>query len=126
MELIQQSETLELVHENGNWLLSRTAGFSPVQMVAAAAAACSTYVLEELIGRDQIPCRLVRVLFDYLEDPAYPHPVSQINVLFYLQTDEKLHGEIRKAFLEIPQNCPVIQSLHPRIQVNESIIFVAA
>lgn len=126
VELIEQSETLELVHESGNWLLSREKGFSPVQLVTASAAACSTYVFEELMSRYQIPCRLIRVLFDYLEDPVYPNPVSQIHVFFYLQAEESQYEAIRKTFLEIPGNCPVIQSLHPRVQVDESIIFVDA
>lgn len=124
MELIQRSETIELVHENGNWLLGRDAGFSPVQLIAASAAACTVYTLETLLEQRQIACRMHRVIFDYEEEPYYPNPISRINVLLYLQTQTQSRDAIRQTFLEIPQNCPVLQALHPRIQVNESIIFV--
>ncbi|MFT8390047.1 MAG: OsmC family protein [Sporolactobacillus sp.] len=124
MELIQPSEVVELVHKDGNWKLDRETGFSPVQLVAASAAACTIYTFEHLLEQKRMSCRVHRVLFDYVEDSYYPNPIVQIDILVYLQTVGQDREAIRTTFLEIPQNCPVLQALHPRIRVNESIIFV--
>ncbi|TGA98493.1 OsmC family peroxiredoxin [Sporolactobacillus shoreae] len=123
MELIQSSETIELVHENGNWLLSRQEGFSPVQLIAASAAACSSYVFEELLNRQRIPYQLIKVSFEYMENPFYPNPISKIDVRFLINVPKKNQEAAKQIFLQIPQNCPVIQSLHPRIKLNESVFF---
>lgn len=124
MELIQPSEALELVHTNGNWLLDRESGFSPVQLVAASAASCSTYVFEKLLDDRGIPYEMKKVLFEYQLDVYYPNPVSQIDVRFYLKTRDRDCEEIKQVFFQIAENCPVIQSLHPRIKTNAFIVFI--
>lgn len=123
MELIQSADTLELVHENGNWLLSRQKGFSPIQLIAASAAACSTYVFEQLLDGQQIPYQLINVSFDYQESTAYPNPISQIDVRFLIDVPRESQEAAKQIFMQIPGNCPVIQSLHPRIRINESVAF---
>ncbi|MCO7124325.1 OsmC family protein [Sporolactobacillus shoreicorticis] len=123
MELIQPSETLELVHAHGNWSISQDSGFSPVQLIAASAAACSTYVFEKLLDERGIPYELKKVLFDYQLGVYYPNPVTRVDVQFFIKANARVRNEIEHVFYQIAENCPVIQSLHPRIKINESIIF---
>lgn len=125
MELIQPSETIELIHENGNWQLGRGKGFSPVQLVAASAAACSAYVFEELLDQRQISYRLVRVSVDYVENPYPPNPIAQIDVRLLLEAAQPLQETVKHIFLQIPGHCPVIQSLNPNIRINESVFFTS-
>ncbi|MCL1631568.1 OsmC family protein [Sporolactobacillus sp. CPB3-1] len=124
MELIQPSETLELVHEHGNWQISQDIGFSPVQLVAASAAACSTYVFEKLLDERGIPYELDKVLFDYQLGVYYPNPIAKIDVQFFMKANDRVREEIESVFYQISEHCPVIQTLHPRVKVNASILFV--
>ncbi|MCO7174920.1 OsmC family protein [Sporolactobacillus kofuensis] len=124
MELVQTSDVLELVHENGNWLLNRELGFSPVQMVAASAAACSTYVFESMLDERGIPYEIKKVLFEYQLDVYYPNPVSKIDVQFYIKSNLNDREEIEHVFFQIAENCQVIQTLHPRVKVNASIYYL--
>lgn len=123
MELIQPTETIELIHENGNWQLGRGKGFSPVQLVAASAAACSAYVFEELLDQRQIQYRLIRVSVEYTENPYPPNPIAQIDVRLLLEAAKSVQEAVKQIFLEIPGHCPVIQSLNPKIRINEAVYF---
>lgn len=125
MELIQPTETIELIHESGNWLLGRGHGFSPVQLVAASAAACNAYVLEELLDQRQIQYQLIHVSVDYAESHYHPNPISQIDVRLLLEVSGPEQETVKQIFLQIPAHCPVIQSLHPDIRINGSVFFTS-
>lgn len=124
MELIQEADILELVHEHGNWSLNRETGFSPVQLLTASAAACSTYVFEKLLDEHGIPYEMKNVLFDYQLGAYYPNPIGKIDVQFFIKANQRVREEIEHVFYQIAENCPIIQSLHPRIKINESIVFI--
>ncbi|MFT8872039.1 MAG: OsmC family protein [Sporolactobacillus sp.] len=123
MELIRTTDVLELVNESGNWPIGGNAGYNPVQLVAVAAAACSTYIFEQLLAERQIAGRALRVVFDYVQDDVYPQPIAQINVQLHMQADRSDWGSVQDVFLQLPEHCPVLQSLHPRIRLNEQIVF---
>jgi uncharacterized OsmC-like protein len=124
MELIQERDRLELVHEQGNWCLKEGAGFSPVQLVAAATAACSTYVFENLLNMREVTYAMKKVVLDYQLGSYYPNPLARIDVQFVMQAEGRDREEVEHVFYQIAENCPVLQSLHPRIKVNESIRFI--
>lgn len=124
MRLIEKSGHVELVHKDGNWILLRELGFSPVQTVVAAAAACSTYVYEEILKKQRIIYKIVSIDVDYERDTEHPaQPLSKINVHFRMVINLKDQLKAKKDLRLISKNCPVVQSLNSSVEVNESVSF---
>ncbi|MDF2911826.1 MAG: osmC-like family protein [Sporolactobacillus laevolacticus] len=124
MKLIEQSGHVELVHKNGNWILLRDLGFSPVQTVVAATAACSAYVYEGILKKQNIRFRLISIDAEYeINENLETHPISLIHVHFVLDVDEADQEKAIKDLRLIAKNCPVAQSLNPSIKINETVSF---
>jgi Predicted redox protein, regulator of disulfide bond formation len=124
MELIEKSGHVELVHKDGNWILLRELGFSPVQTVVAATAACSTYVYEEILEKQRIAYKMISVDVDYERNTELTtQPLSKINVQFHILLSSDDQAKAIKDLSLIAKNCPVVQSLNPSIKVDESVTF---
>lgn len=125
MQLIDNSGHVELIHENGNWVLLRELGFSPIQTVVAATAACSTYVYEEILGKQKIPYKMMGIDADYERNTGLEtQPISKIFVHFHIRVSQKDQTKATKDLHLIPKNCPVVQSLNPSIEISETVTFV--
>lgn len=125
MKLIDKSGNLELVHKDGNWVLKKEIGFSPVQMTAASAAACSAYVYEKILKKQRIPFELIGVDIDYeRNEETEPRPISKIVVRISVKVAEKNQERAKKDAALIAANCPVVQSLNPNIDIVEQVEFV--
>jgi uncharacterized OsmC-like protein len=124
MKLVERSGHVELVHENGNWILLRGLGFSPTQAVVAATAACSVYVYEEILKKQNILFKLISIDVDYeINEKLETHPISGIHVHFVLNVAEADHEKAIKDLRLIAKNCPIVQSLNPSIEISETVSF---
>lgn len=125
MKLIKENDHLELVHEKGNWILLRDLGFSPIQTVVAAVAACSGYVYQEILEKQKIKFTIISIHADYERSTQKrSHPLSKIEIQFEIQVDKNDQVKAKKDLGLISRNCPVAQSLDPSIEVIESVQFV--
>ncbi|TGA99881.1 OsmC family peroxiredoxin [Sporolactobacillus shoreae] len=115
---------VELVHESGNWILLRELGFSPIQTVVAVTAACNAYVYEGILKKQKIPFKLISVDVDYeINEKLGTHPISAIHVHLVLNVDEADQEKAIKDLRLIAKNCPVVQSLNPSIEIDETVSF---
>lgn len=125
MKLIKENDHLELVHEKGNWILLRDLGFSPVQTVVAALAACSGYVYQEILEKQKMKYTLISIHADYERSAQKSsQPLSKIEVQFEIRVDQNDQAKAKKDLGLIAKNCPVAQSLDPLIEIIESVQFV--
>jgi uncharacterized OsmC-like protein len=125
VKLIEKNGQVELVREQGNWILHRGQGFSPVQTLVATAAACSTYVYEDILNKQGIAYRIDQVDVDYERDLTRPaHPVAKITIHFTARVSRTNRVKAEKDLRLIARNCPVVQSLSPSIAVQETVTFV--
>lgn len=124
LELIEDENGLELVHRNGNWVLKKEVGFSPVQTMVASVAACSTYVYQSVLENSNIAYQLHGVEFDYeTASEGTVHPVTKINIQFKVTIDEGARERATRGLKLIAKHCPVIQSLADSIVVEEILVF---
>lgn len=120
---VGQAFTLETPEEP--WVLMRGEGYSPVQSVVTAVAACAGYVYISVLERSKIPHEIVKVTVSYARDmEKKTNPLQSIEVLIYAEIPETHHEKALRCVKLISPNCPVIQSLNPNIQVTEKVIFI--
>lgn len=125
MELIVKEHGIELVHENGNWILKKEYGFSPVQTLVASVAACGGYVFEGILTRSSIPHRLDTVQVSYeVNETKTVKSVSKISIEYYLEAEDDYKDRIERIVKLVHKGCPVMQSLNSDIVVTETIIYV--
>ncbi|WP_332237842.1 OsmC family protein [Sporolactobacillus sp. KGMB 08714] len=125
MKLVSVKGHVELVNENNNWILSKETGFSPLETLIAATAACSTYVYLGILDKQRIDCTLQSVHVDYERNEDQELcPVSEINIQFLLSVDSANETKATKDLQLIAKNCTVARSLNPEIKVVESVQFV--
>ncbi|MDR1606084.1 MAG: OsmC family protein [Streptococcaceae bacterium] len=121
-----ENDQLLLVREGVRWVLKKETGYCPMQMVAAAAAACCGYVLSAILKRSMIPFVLDRVEAVYDRDEEKPaRPISAIALTFYVKVEASDQDRVTQALKSVAPTCPVIQSLDPAIELTEAIVFVA-
>ncbi|MBS7578071.1 MULTISPECIES: OsmC family protein [unclassified Enterococcus] len=119
------NEQLLLKKEGVKWILKKDAGYSPVQMLVAAAASCGGYVLASILNNSKIPFILERIEVTYDRDETRrASPVAKIELTFYVKAAADLQERIKRCLKMVAPNCPVIQSLAPNIKIAESIVFV--
>lgn len=120
-----ENEQLLLEKEDLKWILKKDLGYSPVQMLVSAAAACGGYVLASILNKSKIPFVLDRVEVEYERDETRrASPVSELELTFYLQAESSYQERIKRCLKLVTPNCPVIQSLDPNIEITESLVFV--
>lgn len=125
MELISSEKGFELVHQNGNWLLKKELGFSPVEMLVASIGACGAYVYEKILTNSHINFTIKQVEISYERaEEKQAKPLSRVDITFSIQVAEEAQGKAERALKLIGKNCPVMQSLDPAIAVVEKVIFV--
>ncbi|MBP2098677.1 OsmC family protein [Enterococcus rivorum] len=125
MELISTEKGIELIHKNGNWIIKKEIGFSPVELLVASIAACGAYVYERVLTNSKITYKTQRVEVAYERSETKPaKPLSEVTITFYLEVPESEQGKAERATKLITKNCPVMQSLDPEIKVFEQVIFV--
>lgn len=122
--LLLQDEVVELVHEQGNWKLKKDLGFSPVEMLAVSAGACSAYVYQRVLNTSRVSHTFNKATVSFQrEEETTVKKISEITITFYLSVEENLQEKARKALKLVAPNCPVIQSLDPSLAVHETVVF---
>ncbi|MEI5993556.1 OsmC family protein [Candidatus Enterococcus mansonii] len=125
MKLIPSEKGFELVHQNGNWVLKKEIGFSPVEMLVASIGACGAYVYEKILTNSHIAFAIetVEIAYERAEEKQ-AKPLRQVLITFFIRVGENEQGKAERALKLIGKNCPVMQSLDPEISVIEQVIFV--
>lgn len=125
MELIIGENGVELVHDEGNWNLKKGVGFSPGETLVAAVAACGTYVFEGLMKGSKVPHEIVKTLVDYENDESTRvKPVKKIVIDYYVKIEEEHRARAERLVELVPKNCPIMQSINPKIEVVENIHYL--
>lgn len=124
MELVLNNDTVELVHESGNWILKRGAGFSAVQMVANAAGACGIYVLNSILSNSNIPCEVIKAFVSYtVDENNRVRPLKSISIEYHVRVEEEYKPRVERILKLVHKSCPVMQSLDPNIDVIETLVY---
>lgn len=125
IKLVQGEKGIELPVESGNWVLLKEEGYSPVQSLVAAVGACGAYVYQSILTKSRIEYEFSYVDLSYERDAdVQSEPVKKIDIIFHVKIDEKDQGRAERSLKLISPNCPVIQSLNPTIEVNETVVFL--
>ena len=125
LTLLQGAEKLELPASPENWQLVRGKGYSPVQMLVSAAAACGGYVYESVLENSHVPFQLFKIEVTYTRDEERrAQPIDSIQIQFFADVPEEFQDKAVRCLKLISPNCPVIQSLDPVIKVEEFVTFI--
>lgn len=118
--------SFELPHDPENWTLKADRGYSPVQMIAAATACCGGYVYQEILENSHVPFEMQKAEVMYTRDEVEnkAHPINKIEITFYLRVDKDLQKKATSCLRLIGRNCPVMQTLDPKVTVTEKAVFV--
>lgn len=124
MELILNGEVVELVHDSGNWLMKRGIGFSAVEMVVNSAGACGLYVFSSILKNSKIDAIVQRAHVSYtVDETTSVRALKTISIEYKVQVEESLKPRVERVLPFVHRNCPVMQSLDPKIEVIETIIY---
>ncbi|MDT2755946.1 OsmC family protein [Enterococcus asini] len=125
LTLLKGNSGFELpIEGNPNWILKREAGYSAVQSLVAAAGACGGYVYQHILENSKIPYRFEKIEATYETSEIKPEPLTKISFIFYVDVAEEYRGRAERSLKLVSKNCPVIQSLDPKIEVIEAVRFV--
>ena len=125
IELVQGKAGIELPVSTGNWVLLKEQGYSPVQSLVAAVGACGAYVYQAILTNSKIPHTFARVMIEYTRDTErLSEPVNKIEMVFDVTVAPELQARATRSIKLIAQNCPVMQSLDPAIEVSEKVNFL--
>lgn len=127
LNLLKGEHGLELYHQDGNWVMLKELGYSPVQMLVASIGGCGAYVLKSVLERSAIAARVGDVALAYsLDDTVKAKPLKRVEIVFKVHADEAVHAKVQGALRLVNDFCPVIQSLNPNIEVVKTLEFVDA
>lgn len=120
---LNQGETgLELEHSNGNWILLKEQGYSPVQILVASIGACGQYVFKSVMEKSSIQGTLRNVNISYeVDEQSKSHQLTKVFIEFELQTSEENLSKANRALRLVNDYCPVIQSLNSDIIIEKTI-----
>lgn len=110
--------------KEGTWTLKRDIGYSPVQSLVLATTACAGYVYESILKNSQIPHTFHQATVSYENDEEHePHPVKKIAITFDVSVPKEKQALAERALRLVNGNCPVAQSLNPKISLTETVKF---
>lgn len=111
--------------ENPSWILSKSAGYSPIQSLVSAVGACSGYVYQDVLKRSNIPFEWGEIKVSYTRNSeALSQPIQSIVVTFLINVPSDYHRKAETAVKIVSKYCPVIQSLDKSIDVSETVVFI--
>ncbi|KPG70157.1 OsmC family protein [Enterococcus sp. RIT-PI-f] len=120
-----ENDKFEMQTPTGNWILAREQGYSPVQMLVSAVAACGGYVYRSVLENSKVEAQISKIEVSYDRDPEKKaEPVSAIQIKFTAKVAEADQEKAIRCLKLISPNCPVIQSLDPTITVTETVAFI--
>ena len=109
LTLVQGKDKLELPQQNGNWVLARELGYSPVQMLVTAAAACGGYVYTSVLENSHVPAEIEKIEVSYTRDSTKKaEPISSIQIDFYARISAEYQEKAIRCLKLVSPNCPVI------------------
>ncbi len=124
LDLLYTEKGMELPLEKENWVMKRGFGYSPVQSLAAAVGACGGYVYDSILTNSKIPHEFKEVKVTYeTNDEVKPHPISKIRLAFRVIVEKDYQERAEHGVKLVSKHCPVIQSLDPKIEVEEVVVF---
>ena len=126
LTLLKGENGLELFHQDGNWIMLKEFGYSPVQMLVASIGGCGAYVVKSVLERSSIAAKVGNVRISYtIDDTSKAKKLKSVHIVFAIQADESLHQKVHGALRLVNEFCPVIQSLDPSIEIVKTVEFVA-
>ncbi len=125
IELLQGEQGLELFHKEGNWVLKRNIGYSPVQLLVTSIGACGAYVYESILTKSNIDHRLDTVDISYkVDEDDKAKPLTEVAITFNLWVPEDKKAQVERSLRLVNEYCPVIQSLNPNIGIIKEVNFL--
>lgn len=125
LTLLQENNHWALPATPANWQLIREKGYSPVQLLVSAVAACGGYVYQSVLENSHVPFELEKIEVSYTRDEKrQSEPVKSIQVDFFAKIPEEFQAKAIRCLRLVAPNCPVMQSIDPAIQVEETVTFL--
>ncbi len=125
MELVFGNEGVEIIHENGNWALTKGTGFSPVETLVASVGSCGLYVFQGLLSGSKIDHEFVNAKVAFTtDDTKRVKPVKEITIDYFLKANDADKARIERIVELVPNNCPVMQSIGDHVTVVENVHYV--
>lgn len=125
LHLIQGQKGFELAQETKNWSLIREDGYSPIQMLVSATAACGGYVYQSILTNSHIPFTFKGIDVTYERDEEKKaHPIRSIHMTFLVSVPQEHQRRAQTSLKLVSGYCPVIQTLSTEVSIVESVEFV--
>lgn len=123
LQIVKSDLGMELVSDRGNWIMKQDIGFSPVQSLVAAVGACGCYVYDRILTNSKVEHELLGVDINYeTNQESKVHTVTKINLTFKLKVNADQQDLAVRTLTMVNKNCPVMQSLDPKIQIIETVV----
>ena len=123
--LTKDGKAFTMPSPTGDWQLLREIGYSPVQMLVSSIAGCGGYVYESVLKNSDVPHTIERVRVEYTRnEQKRSQPLASVDLVIEAKIPAEYHEKALRCLKLIAPNCPVIQSLDPAIQVNETVKFI--
>ncbi|MHC5268464.1 OsmC family protein [Enterococcus sp. LJL98] len=120
---VGQAFTLETKSEP--WILTREDGYSPVQSLVTSVAACAGYVYASVLEKSKVPHEIEKITASYTRNMAEKtNPIQSIDLVIYTRVPVLHQEKAERCVKLISPNCPVIQSIDPKIEVVEKVLFI--
>lgn len=109
-----------------DWELDDQENYSPLELTVISVAACGARVFQSMANKSNIGAELRDVQIHYTrEDSDNARPLKTIELVYSVDAGNEKEERMSKAIVSrIERYCPVMQSLDPKITVNETIEFV--
>lgn len=125
LKLVNGQVGLELEHKNGNWVMLKDYGYSPVQMLVASIGACGQYVYKSVLEKSSIPGQLMDVTIEYsVDENSKSHQLKEVKINFEMKIQPQFQTKALSALRLVNEFCPVIQSLNSDISIEKTVKFI--
>lgn len=125
LRLVRSQNGFELPLEtDSNWVMKRELGYSPVQSVVAATAACGGYVYESILKNSNVDYMMHHIIVTFERENSKVAPLSKIDITFEISVSPNDENKAVTALKLINKYCPVMQSLSSNVVISEHVSFI--
>ncbi|MFM1653318.1 OsmC family protein [Brevibacillus sp. B_LB10_24] len=101
-----------------------TYGFRPYQLMVSSIAACSSSVLNKVLGKMRMNCEDLKVSVQVERNEQEANRIEKIHMHFVIKGEGLQPEKVEKAVALARKNCPMVQSVKDSIEITESFELV--
>jgi putative redox protein len=99
-------------------------GFRPYQLMVASIAVCSGGVLRTILSKKKIMIEDMTIDTDVIRNPDKANRIEKITIHYTIKGEDLKADQIEKSIHIARKNCPMVQSVEGRIEIEETFVLV--